>query len=816
MADFNLGTARGKIEIDGSGAATGVGQANAAVGDMDKKMGAASGSLMKVGGAMSLVGVAAVAGFGMAVNSAANFEERVSAIGAVSNATGAQMDAIRKQAMQLGADTKFSAIEAAQAMENLVKGGLSVEQTLGGAAKSVTDLAAATDSSLDTSSELVATAVSAFKLQADQVPHIADVVTGAVNSYVRSGDEFRLALSQSAAVAKTVGLSFDDLALGINAMASAGIHGSDAGTSLKTMMLNLQPTTKTQVALFKELGLITDEGANKLQALGGKTLDQAGLYHRLREAGAGVHSSLKQAGVVLDNNAIQFRNAKGEILPFNDAMAKLIGSGKLSASELQSMGLEVSKGGNQFFDATGKVKSMADISGVLKEALKGMTEQQKLATLETLFGTDAIRAGAVMADLGAEGLNKLNGEMGKTTAAETAAKRMDNLKGSIEQFKGSVETAMIRIGQLGQGPVRAVVDFLTGLVNGFMKLPAPVQQFIIMATMALALIIGMGGAFILLGGGILKAIQVFQGLQTAIQTLKSLEIMTKLAAAAQAAWNAIMLMNPMFLVIAAIVLLVAAIGIILLKTGALGAAWDWIKGVASDVWGAIVAAFNWVKKNWDILLAVLLPGVGLIIMIWKRFGDTIKEVVGNVIGWFTELPGKILGVLKGAGSWLIDTGKDIINGLINGIKGMAGRIVGVVKDVIMAPLNGVKGLLGIGSPSKVFMGYGRAVVEGMQIGLDSLKTLEMPPITQEAFKLAAPGLRVAGGDGAMAGSTMAPGSGGGMNVTINAPLVEASFEFGAGSTADDIRRAWNEDIKTELADTLESVLTGVISGAGSK
>jgi hypothetical protein len=363
--------------------------------------------------------------------------------------------------------------------------------------------------------------------------------------------------------------------------------------------------------------------------------------------------------------------------------------------------------------------------------------------------------------------------------------------------------------------VRAVVDFLTMLVNGFMSLPGPVQQFIIMALLAVGILIGMAGAFLLVGGGILKLISVYSQLKTALALLKSMELFTKAATAAQWLWNAAMMANPMVLLAIAIAAVIAVIIIILAKTGALGAAWDWIKGVAADVWGAIVAAFNWVKKNWDILLAVLLPGIGTIIMLWRRFGDTIKEVVGNVINWFKELPGKILDALKGAGNWLLDVGKDIIQGLINGVKGMIGAVTGAIKDTIMAPLNAVKGLLGIGSPSKVFKDHGKAVVDGFQLGLESLKTLEMPPITQSAFKVAAPSVMARGGDGSMAGSMSAPGTGG-STMTFNAPLVEASFEFGAGSSAEDIRAAWNDDIKAELADTLESVLTGVISGTGSR
>lgn len=653
MPDYNLGTARGHIVIDGSGAEDGVNKANSAVQGFKGGLDSAASSMVRTGAVLGGVGVAAVAGFGLAVNAAANFEERISAIGAVSNASSAELDATRKKALQLGADTKYSAGEAATAIENLVKGGLSLKDVLGGAADATVSLAAATDTDLATAAEVAATAMASFGLKASEVGHVADVVTGAVNGFVRTTQEFALALSQSGAVAKTVGLSFDDLSVAIDAMAKNGVHGSDAGTSLKQMLLNLQPTTKEQISLFKDLGLITEATGPKLTRLGGEAITAGQLFDRLAASGDRNVKSLAQSGIVLDRTTKQFTDGKGKILGFNQVMDIMTSRLPLSIETLTGLGISVSKGGNQFFDATGKLKSMAEIAGVLQNALKGMTQQQKLATLETLFGTDAIRAAAIIAGEGADGIRKLSTEMGKTTAAETAHKRMDNLKGSLEQLRGSVETAMITIGKMAQGPLRSLVDWLTKAVNWFDALSPGVQQFILIGVGLIAMLIGVAGAFVLVGGLILKTAQTIKELHAGFQALRDLQVFSKMgeaisnataairefnvvqkiATALQWLWNAAVDAFPLFLMIVALAAVVA--GVIYAYKH-----FDGFREVVDAVGRGIVRAFGWLmdiggqviaffQNNWPTILAVMFPFIGLPVLIFQNW-DKVK-------GFFSDL-----------------------------------------------------------------------------------------------------------------------------------------------------------------------------------
>jgi TP901 family phage tail tape measure protein len=332
---------------------------------------------LAVGGGMAVLATA----FLKTLNVAREFEAQISAVGAVSGATGGALDSLRTKALQLGADTAFGASEAASAMEELVKAGVSVDGVLGGAADATVALAAASGVSLTTAAEVAANAMNAFGLSAAEMPRIADLVAGAANTSAIGVEDFAYSLQMSGAVANLVGLDFEDLAVGIAAMGNAGIKGSDAGTSLKTMLMRLEPQTDRAKTAMDELG-ITTGGLN-----------------------------------------------------------------------------------NQFFDARGEAKSLAEISGVLTEALEGQTNQQKLATLNTLFGADAIRAAAVLADQGAVGIAKMNAEMEKVSAAEVARQRLDNLNGSLEQLSGSVETLAIMAGTVAIPAIRGIADGLTDVAN---------------------------------------------------------------------------------------------------------------------------------------------------------------------------------------------------------------------------------------------------------------------------------------------------------------------------------------------------------------
>lgn len=478
MASYNLGTASGKIIVDGSGAASGFGVATTAANAFFDVIKGQVTALDEMGTKLLKIGATGAVGMGLAVRTAASFEARISAIKAVSGATAAQMDKVTAAALRIGKDTVFSASEAAQAIEELVKAGISVNDALGGAADATVALAAAGEIALPQAATIAANAMNNFGMTGKQMPHIADLIAGAANASAIDVEQFGMSLSQSGAVASISGMKFDDLAVAIAEMGNAGIKGSDAGTSLKTMLTNLIPTTDQQKTMFQELGL------------------------------AAVNANA-------DMSKLTNKGIKPQSMSWNDVTAALekyvakTGGAKVGSAEntkaAQKLGSQMGVLKNQFFDAQGNVKSLADVQQILQNSTKNLTSEQKLNALNVLFGTDAIRASAVMAKNGADGYNKMSAAMGKVGAGDVAATRMDNLNGSIEQLKGSFETVMITIGTMFIPIARKLVDAVTRILNAFLSMPSGVQK-------AMGILFALGTAGSVLTGILIKLLMFLPGL----------------------------------------------------------------------------------------------------------------------------------------------------------------------------------------------------------------------------------------------------------------------------------------------------------------
>jgi TP901 family phage tail tape measure protein len=775
---YNLGTAEGTIRInyDGKGAAS-------ARKDFDQTASSAKKSGTSMQEAGNKAGVASgliAAGFAYAANKAIDFEKQISAIGAVSGATQGELEAMRKKALQLGADTSFSASQAANAMEELAKAGISTTDILNGAADATVALAAAGGIELADAATIAANAMNQFGLKAKDLPKVVDQIAGAANSSAIDVRDLGLSMQQAGAVAHLAGLSFEDTATAIALMGNAGIKGSDAGTSLKTFLQNLIPTTKQQIALMKQLGLVTKDGANK------------------------------------------------------------------------------------FFDASGKVKNLAAVSQTLKDALKGMTKEQQLNTLQILFGSDAIRAAAVLADNGADGFNKLADAMGKTTAADVAAARLNNTAGQLEQLKGSAETAAISLGTLLLPSVIKLLKGLTSLANGFTNLSPGTQKTIAIVAAVVGGILGLvfaitkiiavvrafqavwialNASFIATPIGaiitvivlliaaiyllwtrssafrnffigiwnaiwsflktvgawfagpfanffvslwnkifpVLKAIgavfaavfgfvyavvstfvksvigvinflmPVFQAVFGAIVAIVKLafSIMSAIFQVQLAIWKAVVapVLNGIWIVIKFILGLIvdswnrgwavmsaiiqavwAVIGPVVMTAvhliwAMISAFLNTLQGVWNVVWGAIKATIDFI---WGAITAVVSRGVQAITNIFngiklvvdkvRGFFNQLKDAasggVGSLISFVTGIPGRILGALGNLASLLYDSGRRIIQGLIDGILNMAGK----VKDAVMSVLNKARNLLPF-SPAKEgpFSGKGWTLYSGQAI-----------------------------------------------------------------------------------------------------
>lgn len=302
----------------------------------------------------------ATAGFvGDSVKKAMDFEAQMLSIQALTGATSTEIKGMQNLALFEGARTKYNALEAGKAIEELLKAGLTPAKVEAGALGAALDLATAGGLGLEESAVVMSTALNAFKKDGMAASTAADILAGTANASATGVHELSESLAQVSAVAAGSGLSFKDANLALGVFANNGLKGSDAGTSLKQMLLTLQPITKNQIALFDGLGFTTN-GIN-----------------------------------------------------------------------------------NQFYDSAGNLKSMADISGVLRAKLGKLNSAQRQLTLKLMFGTDAIRAANILYEEGADGIKKFNREMANTTALSVAKKKMEGAGGAVEQFKGALETLQI-------------------------------------------------------------------------------------------------------------------------------------------------------------------------------------------------------------------------------------------------------------------------------------------------------------------------------------------------------------------------------------
>jgi TP901 family phage tail tape measure protein len=479
----------------------------------------------QIGMAFGGVSLAIAGGLGVAVKKAADFEQGLSNIKAVSGATGEEMEQLKQLALDMGASTKYSATEAAQGIEELVKAGVSMTDITNGGLKGALSLATAGGLELAEAAEIASTALNAFRKDGLSVGQAADILAGAANASATSVGELKFGLASVSAVASSVGMSFEDTTTALALFAQNGLKGSDAGTSLKTMLMNLQPSTDKARALFEELGLVTADGASR------------------------------------------------------------------------------------FFDANGQLKSLDSIAGILQESMTGLTDAQRLQKMETIFGSDAIRAANILFKEGASGATNMKKAMSKVTAEQVAAEKLNNLNGAIEQLKGSFETFMISIGETLVPALKSAAKYLGKIVDWFNKLSPTTKKIITYFAAATMVLTGLVAvvAFSAVGMGFLAA----------------------------AEWAVIL---PLLIIIGKIVLVIAALtalgaGIAYLynknETFRKGvtAMWNAIKTITMTVVNALLPVF---KSIWATLKNNLLEAWAVIQPALASAWKTITEVFNSI------------------------------------------------------------------------------------------------------------------------------------------------------------------------------------------
>lgn len=260
---------------------------------------------------VAVAGYFGIQAFGGAVQGAADLESAMSRVQAATGATGEEMARMRAAVEQAGSTTKFSAVEAAGALENLAKAGLTSSQALE-ALPAVMSLAEAGDIALATSAEYVTKAVQGMGLSFSDAGRVADVLAKGANATNTSVEGLAQALSYAAPVAQSLGLSIESTTAIIGKFADAGIDASRAGTALNSILSQFSnPASKFREELAAA-GITTTNFEKALHQLaaagpsGSKAINAVG-----QEAGPALRALLNQGMGALDELTASLRNAEG-------------------------------------------------------------------------------------------------------------------------------------------------------------------------------------------------------------------------------------------------------------------------------------------------------------------------------------------------------------------------------------------------------------------------------------------------------------------------------------------------------------------------
>lgn len=224
---------------------------------------------------IQMAGAAGI-GYGVydTIKTSIDFDAQLSAIKALTPSEGIDgisrdgiMTQVRARAKELGQSTAFGNKEVAQGMTELIKAGISLKDVLGEASDAALNLATAGDLALPEAAEIMSTAMNTFGVK--DATHAADILAGAANASATSVHEMKYSLSAVGIVAKNAGMNFEEVNTALALMATRGLKGSDAGTSLKSMLQQIEPASKPAIAAFEKLGLLKDGKNQFYDANGG-------------------------------------------------------------------------------------------------------------------------------------------------------------------------------------------------------------------------------------------------------------------------------------------------------------------------------------------------------------------------------------------------------------------------------------------------------------------------------------------------------------------------------------------------------------------
>ena len=570
----------------------------------------------------------AVAGLGAAaVKTATDFDAGMSKVAAISGATGDDLDALRDKAREMGAKTKFSASEAASAMEYMAMAGWKTEDMLGGI-EGIMNLAAASGEDLATTSDIVTDALTAFGMSADDSAHFADILAAASSNANTNVSMMGETFKYCAPIAGALGFSAEDTAQAIGLMANAGIKGSQAGTALRTIMNNLAGEVKITGKALGEVTIATTNTDGSMRDLSDILADCRGAFSQLSES--------EQA-------------AAAEALVGKNAMSGFLALMNAGDADIEKLSSSIDHCSDTF------VKT---VDGAIIPMSQALEE-------------------------GIDWIEEYNG-----VADQMASVMQDNLAGQLTILKSQLEELAISFGEMLMPAIRSIVSKIQAFVDKLNGMSESQRKAVLTIGLIIA---ALGPLLVILGSVISKVGVAMQGFVKLATGIKKLGVAVKAGTGIFGNLGAALggISAPVLAIVAVIAVLIAAFKHLWDTNeefrNAITAIWNGIVSKIQAFCQSIVDRLNALgfefgsivdvlKSLWDGLCQFLAP-------VFEAAFSVVSTVLGSVLNVITGLLDVFIGLFTGNWSQLWDGVKEIFSGVWDAITGLFDTALNLLKSL---------------------------------------------------------------------------------------------------------------------------------------